>query len=370
MDPTRVWTTAPVATALAGRTFLHPLFDYLVIGGGASLVIVAIVAMNEGLRLGSVALAGSAISLQWAVALACNSAHFAASSVRLYTKPDSFESLPFVTMAFPLIALGLCTLAVYDAEILGPHVQSLYLTWSPYHYAAQAYGLAVMYSYRSGCLLDPPEKRWLRFACLLPFWLSFVAGPDVGLGWLLPGTWLAATPVAAARGALAHGLAVLVFGAPALLYVASWLRRGRPLPLICVLLPLSNGVWWVVLGYRDAFVWATVFHGLQYLAIAVIFHVRDQMALPGNRHGGAFHALRFYAWSLLLGYGLFECLPQAYLLAGFGVVESMLMVVATINLHHFFVDAFIWRLGSRDGNRQIVERGALAATLAVTRSGP
>jgi hypothetical protein len=202
----------------------------------------------------------------------------------------------------------------------------------------------------------------LRLACLLPFLLSFVAGPGVGLSWLLPEAWLAVKSVTAARSGVEQGLALLVFGAPALLYLAFWLRRGRPLPLISLLLLLSNGVWWVVLGYRDAFVWATVFHGLQYLAIAMIFHVREQTAQPGNRHGRAFHALRFYAWSFALGYGLFECLPQAYLLAGFGVVESMLMVAAAINLHHFIVDAFVWRLGRGDGNRRIVERGALAAT--------
>jgi hypothetical protein len=164
MDLARPQVAPPVATALAGRTFVHPLFDYLVIGGGASLVTLAIAARNDGLFLGGVTLAGTAISVQWAVALACNSAHFAASSVRLYTKPGSFESLPFVTMALPLIALVLLTLAVFEAETLGPQIQALYLTWSPYHYAAQAYGLALMTATgpaacsirrRSGCSASP-----------------------------------------------------------------------------------------------------------------------------------------------------------------------------------------------------------------------
>jgi hypothetical protein len=36
-------------------------------------------------------------------------------------------------------------------------------------------------------------------------------------------------------------------------------------------------------------------------------------------------------------------------------VESVLLVVAAINIHHFIVDAYIWRLKPGDRNRQIVE---------------
>ena len=57
--------------------------------------------------------------------------------------------------------------------------------------------------------------------------------------------------------------------------------------------------------------------------------------------------------SLLLGYGLFYCWPHAYVLAGFGLAESMLLVVAIINIHHFVVDAYIWRL-RKDRNYQNV----------------
>ena len=39
------------------------------------------------------------------------------------------------------------------------------------------------------------------------------------------------------------------------------------------------------------------------------------------------------------------------------MVESIALVVAAINIHHFIVDAYIWRLKSGDGNRQIVEAG-------------
>ena len=127
------------------------------------------------------------------------------------------------------------------------------------------------------------------------------------------------------------------------------------MPLISILALVSNGVWWFVLSSLDAFVWATVFHGLQYLALVVIFHVRERASHPQNQRGTLYNGLWFYGASLLLGYGLFQCLPFGYTFAGPGVVESTLLVAATVNIHHFIVDAYIWRLGQHDTNRRVVE---------------
>ena len=127
------------------------------------------------------------------------------------------------------------------------------------------------------------------------------------------------------------------------------------MPLIGLLAVLANGIWWVVLDYLSAFFWATIFHGLQYLAIATIFHVKDQSDLPNNERGALYHTTHFYLLSLVLGYGLFYCWPYAFVLVGFGLAESVLLVAAAINIHHFIVDAYIWKLGRKDSNRKIVD---------------
>ena len=147
--------TQNLAGRVKGRAFVHPLFDYLLIGGGLSLVVTAIVVSNP-IGVGLVTLQ----SLPFFV-LISNSAHFAASTVRLYTKPGARSSWPFLTMAFPLLAMAILLLCLFQTGRLGPHLQSLYLTWSPYHYAAQAYGIAVVYSFRSGCKLRDADKRLL-----------------------------------------------------------------------------------------------------------------------------------------------------------------------------------------------------------------
>jgi len=133
-----------------------------------------------------------------------------------------------------------------------------------------------------------------------------------------------------------------------------------PLPIISVLMLVANAAWWCFLP-QNAFFWATIFHGIQYLAIVTIFHVKDQLARPGNRLASPYHVALFYGGSLLLGYGLFSCLPWGFVMAGFGMVESIALCVATINIHHFIVDAYIWRLKKGDRNRAIVESGRSAA---------
>jgi hypothetical protein len=334
--------------ALWGRTFLHPALDYLLIGGGLSLLATALLAGAPR----SAALVDP-LALAWLL-LVSNMAHFASSTVRLYTRPGAARSWPFLTLALPLVTLAVLSLCIARPDGLGLQLQRLYLTWSPYHYAAQAYGLAVMYSLRSGCHLAAADRRWLRVASLLPFLWVFLEAREFGLGWLLPPEARAALPAGLLAG-VGELLRVLAFAAPLALFLK--LRRGAdaPMPLIAPLILLVNGVWWFVLPELHAFVWATIFHGIQYLAIVLVFHVRERMALPDNRHGGLYHALSFYGLSLLLGYALFRILPQAYMGLGFGAVESLLLVTAMINVHHFVVDAYIWRVRRDGSNRRIVE---------------
>ena len=321
--------TAPRGRVPFGRAFVHPAFDLLVIGSGLSL------ALTPFLLWGDQA-SGLGQWLQlWLplLVLISNSAHFAASTVRLYTKPNALRELPFLTLGFPLLTLLLLVLALVFVDVVGRPLQTLYISWSPFHYGAQAYGLSLIYAYRSGCSLSQGDKRLVRLACLLPFAVSLLGGYH-----LLGGEWLEA------RLFTIKVFGWIAFALPAFI-VLRLLRQGKTtLPWISVAVLVSNCVWLITLGRTGAFVWATVFHGLQYLAIVTIFHVKDRLNRPGNAHGWAWHTATFYVACLALGYLLFEIWPFAYVLMGFGLAESMLLVAAVINLHHFIVDAFIWKL--------------------------
>lgn len=335
-----------------GRPFVSRTFDYAVIGGGLSLLVVAALKLGAEASLTPLLLANLGV-----IILLSNSAHFAASTVRLYTKRDTFRDLPFLTMGLPLVTVLVLGLAVAWPEAAGLHLRNLYLTWSPYHYSAQAYGLAVMYGYRSGGGWSMADKRLLRLACVCPFFYAFLGNRDVGLEWFVPTSVLDVPVVHAVRVGLVVVLGVASFVLPAGLFLRHQ-TGGRPrLPLISLMVVMSNGVWLVTLPYMDAFVWATIFHGLQYLAIVTVFHVRERMALPGNSQPWWRHAGAFYLACLGLGYLLFQVWPHAFVLAGFGFVESAMLVTAAINVHHFIVDAYIWRL-RRDPNYAVVRPAA------------
>ena len=321
-----------------GRSFVHPGFDYLLIGGGLSLLVIPWLPSSGNLTIDQ-----ASVTLLPALVLMFNSAHFASSTLRLYSKPGALQQWPFLTLAFPLVTLAVVTAGIALASTLGRSLFEVYLGWSPYHYAAQAYGIALLYAYRSGCTMSDGDKRLLRWLCLMPFFYAVTTSANTGLAWVLPLSARTQWPLV---GLTIEGLEILLIAA-AFIGPAVFVRRlnakGQSFPAISLLLVATNGVWWIVFSYLEAFLWATVFHGIQYLAIVIVFHLRDHPPASGARMGWLAPTLKFYAGSLVLGYGLFSVWPWAYQGLGFRFGEAMLVCAAAINLHHFIVDAYIWR---------------------------
>ena len=183
----------------------------------------------------------------------------------------------------------------------------------------------------------------------------------MGLGWLLPTDVINANDgLRNALNGIKLALTLLTFVMPIVLYWRVWKTKRQAVPLVILVMMVANGLWWTGLSFLDAFVIATIAHGIQYMAITLIYHVREQLAEPANTHGWAFHAGGFYAKCVALGYGLFNCWPFIFVWAGAGFAESMLMVIATINIHHFIVDAYIWRLRVPDNRKALVDHPAAA----------
>lgn len=334
---------------LIGRMFVNPVFDYLLIGGALSLIVIPLVRWTTG---------GSAIfdfrMLPWFI-LCSNSAHFPASTVRLYTKDGARESLPYVTGLLPAVFIVIVGISLFLAGDIGRYFQILYLTWSPYHYAAQAFGLSMMYCHRSGFRLTSSQKRLFWWIAILPFAKALITSQKQFLPWILPAEIIWTDLIlhrTADEIAFIIGVAAMVL--PVLFYLRVKQTAEAPMPLISLLVIMTNGVWFVVFEFLDGFVLATIFHGIQYLTIVIIFHVREQTSRAGNTHGIAYHVAWFYGICVLLGFGLFNCWPLGYEMLGFNSAESTLLVVAAINIHHFIVDSKIWKLERDRGNRRIV----------------
>jgi hypothetical protein len=341
-----------------GRSFVSPAFDLLLIGGGLSLVVLGYLSFYP-----ESAFMGAVQQNIWLLVWLSNSAHFAGSTVRLYTKPGAFESMPFATMGLPLVTLAVLGFGLFWPEPIGQSLQALYLTWSPYHYAAQSYGLAVMYAYRSEGLADG-QRSLVRLTAMLPFAYLFISADGAGLSWVLPAAVLAQAGVGPARELL--GSVVLAGGLalPAIVWALSLRPSAQRLPLISLCALVANSLWLTLLAHDPALIGpVTVFHGIQYLAILTAFHAREQRRLDPDGPSGLVHGLRFYAVCLALGYLLFQVWPWTGVLLGFSYAESVIVSAAVVNIHHFLVDGYIWRLRG-DRNYATVSEASAAPAAA------
>lgn len=329
-----------------GRAFVSPAFDLLFIAGGLSLVFGAL-AYGAGLRI-----TGEAnLTL---VLLFANFAHFAASTVRLYTKPGAVRALPrWLTLWLPIATLALFTAVLLWAGWLVRYVFAVFVIWSPYHYSAQTFGLSVMYAMRSGCTLSEGQRRGLWLACLVPFFWSLLR-PDAGVAPILQGLGFHSVPTFESLRWGASGLlSAAALATPVVVILRLKTRDGLMLPVISVMTVMTNAIWWTFFNYVHAMWWAAIFHGVQYLAIVTVFHVRERVAQPRNAGGPLFHTVTFYGACVALAYVLFVLWPDAYTAVGFDGLLTAQLAVAVINIHHFVVDAYIWRL-RKDPNAAVV----------------
>jgi len=120
----------------------------------------------------------------------------------------------------------------------------------------------------------------------------------------------------------------------------------------------TSAVWLTLFNYVNAFFWAALFRGVQYLAIATIFHVKERRQAPGGR-SAAYYGVGFYGVSVMLAWILFVVWPESYTWAGFDGGLTAQLTVAVINIHHFVVDAYIWKLRQAPNYRVVVDMPAV-----------
>jgi hypothetical protein len=325
--------------SLLGRPIVNPVVDYLFLGGAITIPIFIVTYFFPRL-------VPTNADLTLRTFIVFNGAHFGASTLRLYTKPGAKKEFPLLSFAFPVFCLVVVGFGLWS-PFIGRNITALYFTWSPYHYAMQTYGLAVMCSMRSGAKLDSRDKTQMWLVCLLPFLFAVLTSPDGGLAWFVSRQWLATVPVLM----FLYRTAVTVVTAATFLLPISlfWQlhrRRGKRVPLIALVLQLTNAMWWLGTTYLNAWFWTAMLHSIQYLVIVVERHVAEQMARPARRsvpHNPVVYALGFYGLSFVLGVILFFVIPLAYVPFGFAATQSFTMMTWVINLHHFIVDGFIWR---------------------------
>jgi hypothetical protein len=117
---------------------------------------------------------------QWPVALIAplvlcvNAPHYGATILRVYEAREDRRKYAFFAV-FVTIALALALVASSWNVWVASLVITAYVTWSPWHYSGQNYGLALMFLRRRGIDVDPTTKRLFYGSFILSAALAILA---------------------------------------------------------------------------------------------------------------------------------------------------------------------------------------------------
>lgn len=290
--------------------------------------------------------------------------HYGGTLLRVYEQREERRRYAFFTVYVTLFLCAWFVAGVYDA-LLGSWMVTLYLTWSPWHYSGQNYGLALMFLRRSGVSPSPLAKRALWASFVLSFALTALLIHEVASGGsstASPGTLVEFVPIGLSRSFVGAVLPVVLVLYAGSVVLAGWLlvRAGSPARVApAALLVLTQAVWFVIpfggfhlgllpttdsgadvgAGYiTKSLLWAAMAHAAQYLWVTSYY----------ARHASAWRGYGPYFGKVLLAGALVWTFPLVVAPAAFHISPFVaglpLLVAALVNLHHFVLDGAIWKL--------------------------
>jgi len=288
--------------------------------------------------------------------------HYGATILRVYEQRRDRRRYAFFAVWATLALCALFVMGLHDA-VVGSLLITLYVSWSPWHFSGQNYGLSLMFLRRRGIVVEQRVKRLMYASFVLSFllWILILHGEGyASTVALFSGPKSSAYQFLSLR--LSNGILAVAFPLTALAYalslVAAFLlllrnARLRDLgPYLCLV--SVQGLWFAVPALTRALagislnslafsiVWINSAHGAQYLWVTSYYAKRED---PSHRLGP-------YLTRALLAGSTVTILPGlVFAPALLGTVPwdmgLSLLVLAVSNLHHFILDGAIWKL--RDG---------------------
>jgi hypothetical protein len=332
---------ARAPSSRADRYFVNAPIDAMLIGG-ASVALYAIFRLRPQLA-SSPSVASIAATLVWV----CNYPHFASTNYRLYHSRASINQYPLTSFVTPLVMVAAVIGCYVSPHEVAPLFIKLYLLWSPYHFSGQTLGITMVYARRAGFVID----GWLRRSLTAFIFLTFAVqnawaevgrhvNPFYGVEYPTLGVpvWLPQTLTKFMWISLAVTIGLLMWK----------IANGGPrVPLIVLLPAFTQYVWFVATPAGQFSYMVPFFHSLQYLLIAWNVQLKEGLSErrrdPSVRYVWS-ESSRWMAINIAGGYALFWGLPHLGAHFGKPLVFSTAVMLAAIQVHHFFVDGVIWRL--------------------------
>ena len=92
--------------------------------------------------------------------------HYGATLLRVYERRSDRQHYRFFALWASLAVYAWLAVGVYDVPV-GSLLVTTYLTWSPWHYSGQNYGIALMFLGRRGVSVGHTAKRCLHLSFVL-----------------------------------------------------------------------------------------------------------------------------------------------------------------------------------------------------------
>src|ERR1044071_6396964 len=325
--------------------FVNAAVDFACVGGASILTFFALALVYRAGAVQATWVWTAAALLTWI----CNHPHFAATNHRLYQSRENVAQYPLTAFAVPPLVAAGAVASFAMPNVVAPYFIKLFLLWSGYHYCGQTVGITLVYARRAGFSFGRLERLALSGFVFGTYFLS-VARSEAGAG--LRSYYGISYPMLRLPQyvSVLAGYALWMCGLLFLLLVVNWcVSNRRALPPI-VLLPAASQLLWFIVGSGDANFNAFVpfFHSLQYLLIAWSMHLKERLDTGGlapSRRFVARESLRWGAVIFAVGAFLFWMLPHALASStGLGFQIAAPIVLAGVQIHHFFVDGVIWKL--------------------------
>ena len=331
---------------------MSPSIDLIVGCGGWSLPLLvlpyAFAGIGQGRVLGF-----------YTLALVINYPHYMATIYRAYRTREDFERYRVVTLYSTLFFVTVL-IAAHQVYELVPWLVTIYLTWSPFHYMGQNFGLMMMFVHRNELKVNRRDRNALWIAFIASYLLIFLrvhTNPStdpflISLG--LPPSVLQVLRVPLTVVFLAG---MIPLGR---LFLQARAKRkcdsAQPQPWKPLLAPLTL--------YFTQFLWAILPTALSFLkgfgvpqvaysvSILAIMHCAQYLWITNyyarreaNAESAAWHWKTYFAVLVIGGAALF--IPGPWL-ASYGLGRdfgiSVLIFTAVVNIHHFVLDGAIWKL--------------------------
>jgi tetratricopeptide (TPR) repeat protein len=291
--------------------------------------------------------------------------HYGATLLRVYERREDRRAYALFSVWATLLIIGLFTLSIYNGVVASLFF-TVFITWSPWHYTGQNYGLSLMFLRRGGTTVTPLAKRLLYTSFVCSFLITFLVIhtlPEASS--FNPNPIDYESKIVGRPLGIPHGASEIVLAGVTFTYVVcligsfgllaksgSW-RALAPAASIVVTqalwfsLPFSFLFWGVKSGLdpldsgvpaQYAF-WAAIGHAVQYQFVTT-YYARASANWRGYRvYLGKCLAAGAAVWTLPAIVFAPDLFGEREFTNGLGA-----LVAAAVNIHHFILDGAIWKL--------------------------